>query len=137
MTPSTPRPHWGWTTPARAWLTGFGALAALGLIAGSRTPDGARTSPPVLIVDPNTAPPEVLGALPKLGPALVGRIVAARGEASFGSLDDLDARVRGIGPATLAALRPHLRIERSGRGAPSSVVAVDLAPRSIRVARSP
>jgi competence protein ComEA len=139
MTPSTPtpRPLWGWTTPARAWLNGFGALVALGLIAGSRPPAGPPAPPPRLIVDPNTAPPEVLGALPKLGPALVGRLVAARDEASFRSVDDLDARVRGIGPATLAALRPYLRIERPGRGTPPSVAAVDLATRGIRVARSP
>jgi competence protein ComEA len=92
-----------------------------------------------LIVDPNTASPEVLSALPKLGPALVGRLVAAREEAPFRSLDDLDARVRGIGPATLAALRPYLLIEPSGRRTPAliSVAAVDLAPGSIRVARSP
>jgi competence protein ComEA len=139
MPPSTPRPLWGWTTPARAWLGGFGALVALGLIAGSRTPAGPPAPPPLLIVDPNTASPEVLGALPKLGPALVGRLVAARDEAPFRSLDDLDVRVRGIGPATLAALGPHLKIERSGRTnpAPATVAAVDLAPRSIRVARSP
>src|SRR5947209_2601986 len=112
MTPSTPRPFWGWTTPARAWLAGFGALAALGLIAGSRTPAGPAAPAPRLIVDPNSAPPQVLGALPKLGPALVGRIVAARDAAAFRSLDDLDDRVRGIGPATLASLRPYLLIGR-------------------------
>src|SRR4051794_18377883 len=114
MNPSSPRPHWGWSATARAWLAGFGALAALGLIAGSRPMDGPPGAPPTLIVDPNTAPPQVLGALPKLGPVLVGRLVAARDQASFRSLDDLDARIWGIGPATLEALRPHLRIEPSG-----------------------
>jgi competence protein ComEA len=64
-----------------------------------------------LVVDPNTAPPAVLASLPKLGPALVERIVAARAEAPFQSLEDLDDRVKGIGPATIAALRPHLRFE--------------------------
>jgi DNA uptake protein ComE-like DNA-binding protein len=65
---------------------------------------------PLLVVDPNTAPPRILMALPRLGPSLVGRIVAARAEAPFRSIDDLDARVRGLGPATIKALRPHLRI---------------------------
>jgi competence protein ComEA len=137
MIRSTPLPLWGWTTPARAWFSGFGAMAALGLIAGTRMPDGPPAPAPVLIVDPNTAPPEVLCALPKLGPALVGRILAARDAAPFRSLDDLDARVRGIGPVTLAALRPHLKIEPTGRGVPPSVAAVDPAPRWVRVARSP
>ncbi len=64
---------------------------------------------PVLVVDPNTAPPEVLATLPRIGPALAGRIVAARDDRPFRSLADFDARVRGIGPVTLAALRPFLR----------------------------
>jgi len=137
MTPSTPRPPWGWTTSARAWFAGLGALAAMGLLAGPRPGEGFPPPPPVLIVDPNTAPPQVLGALPKLGPALVGRIVAARGEMAFRSLDDIDARVRGVGPVTIAALRPHLRIERSGAevAAPSRVE--ERGPQWIRVARSP
>ncbi|MEO6811742.1 MAG: helix-hairpin-helix domain-containing protein [Isosphaeraceae bacterium] len=63
-----------------------------------------------LVVDPNTAPPEVLAALPRLGPTLVGRIEEARSIAPFASLDDLDDRVQGIGPATIPILRPHLRV---------------------------
>jgi hypothetical protein len=42
---------------------------------------------------------------------MVKRIVAARETAPFQSLDDLDTRVRGIGPATLAALSPFLQFE--------------------------
>lgn len=64
---------------------------------------------PDLVVDPNTVPGPVLEALPGLGPALAGRIVAARAERPFGSLADLDRRVKGIGPAKAAALRPFLR----------------------------
>jgi competence protein ComEA len=65
----------------------------------------------VLVVNVNTAPAAVLDALPRLGPALAGRIVAGREERPFHSLGDLDARVKGIGPATVAALRPHLRFD--------------------------
>ena len=113
MVPSTPRPLWGWTVAGRLWLTTLGALAALGLIAarGSGPSDGPIDPAPRLIVDPNTAPPVVLAALPHLGPAMVGRIVAEREKAPFRSLEDLDARVRGIGPATAASLRPFLQIE--------------------------
>jgi len=75
------------------------------------TVDQPAKIPTQLIVDPNTARAEVLVALPKLGPALVSRIVAAREKAPFRSVDELKGRVRGIGPATLESLRPHLRIE--------------------------
>jgi competence protein ComEA len=112
---------------------------ALGLIVGSRTPAGPPAPAPRLIVDPNTAPPEVLNALPRLGPTLVRRIVEARDEAPFRSIDDLDARVRGIGPTTLEALRPYLQIqvERSGSGSPPAGAAEVLAPRRTPIDRTP
>ncbi len=62
-----------------------------------------------LRVDPNLAPRQVLVALPGLGPARVAAIGTARGSSPFRSLDDLDRRVKGIGPATAASLEPHLR----------------------------
>jgi DNA uptake protein ComE-like DNA-binding protein len=64
---------------------------------------------PSLLVDANSAPMPVLGALPGLGPVLAGRIVAAREVKPFGSIDDFDRRVYGIGPAKVSALRPFLR----------------------------
>lgn len=139
MLRSTPRPLWGWTPPTRAWLTVFGTIAAMAMIAGPRTPDGPPAPAPRLIVDPNTAPPAVLGALPRLGPALVGRIVAAREVAPFRSLVDLEVRVRGVGPTTCAALRPYLHIEGSGSGSKASptIATAGIAPHPVRVARSP
>jgi hypothetical protein len=65
---------------------------------------------PVLMIDPNTASAQALAVLPHIGPALASRVVAARAERAFTSLDDLRNRVRGLGPATLARLAPHLRI---------------------------
>lgn len=53
-------------------------------------------------VNLNTATPEQLEALPRIGPALAARIVQAR---PYRSLADLDA-VKGIGPSTLSALTP-------------------------------
>ena len=105
MVASTPRPLWGWTAPVRIWLTMVGIPAALVLIttSGSGQSDRPVDPAPRLIVDPNTAPPLVLGALPHLGPAKVRCIIAARDHARFRSLDDLDARVKGIGPATLTS----------------------------------
>jgi len=88
---------------ATAGAVGLGAVAPVG--------DQASRALPPLVVDPNSAPPPVLSALPRLGPSLVGRIEAARSNAPFRSLDDFDHRVRGIGPATIDALRSHLRFD--------------------------
>jgi competence ComEA-like helix-hairpin-helix protein len=68
-----------------------------------------------LRLDPNLASAEELAAIPGVGPAMAGRIVAYRnreiaaGRApAFSGLDDLD-RVAGIGKATLEAIGPSLR----------------------------
>jgi competence protein ComEA len=55
-------------------------------------------------VDLNRADLEELQRLPGVGPALAGRIVAARKEGLFQSVDDL-VRVPGIGEATVDRLR--------------------------------
>jgi len=55
-------------------------------------------------VDVNHATADELIALPGIGPALAGRIIAYRKEhGPFGSLDDLE-RVQGIGPQTVKGL---------------------------------
>lgn len=99
---------WGWTLRGRVALALMALAFAvpLGVVARPRPFKPAIAAD--LVVDPNTAPPGVLLALPRLGPVLVGRIVAERERKPFQSLDDLDARVRGVGPATAAALRPYL-----------------------------
>lgn len=63
-------------------------------------------------VDVNRAGVAELQSLPGIGPALAERIVAAREEQMFSSLDDL-ARVRGIGSATIERLRGRAT---AGRG---------------------
>ena len=113
----------GGGTSRRGCLLLLGAACgAIGLLVG-RAADGPGRSrvPRPCVVDPNTAPPEVLGALPRIGPALGRAIVAERRTAPFRSLDDLDRRVRGIGPATVAALRPYLRFEPAERPAAPSL----------------
>jgi competence protein ComEA len=57
-------------------------------------------------LDVSRAGVEELQALPGIGPALAQRIVAAREEQMFTSLDDL-VRVRGIGEASVERLRPY------------------------------
>jgi competence protein ComEA len=100
-------------------------LPALALSWSAPTDDTAATAI-TLVVDANSAPPEVLLALPRLGPVLVGRIVEARRSRPFESLEDLDARVRGIGPVTVNALRPFLRFD-----APARIELAAAAPKSL------
>lgn len=50
----------------------------------------------------NTASPEQLEALPKVGPALARRLLEGR---PYRSLADLD-RVKGVGPGTLKIMEP-------------------------------
>lgn len=62
------------------------------------------------VIDLNTATEAVLDGLPGVGPVLAGRIVAWRQEhGAFRSVDEL-GEVSGIGDATLARLRPLVRV---------------------------
>jgi competence ComEA-like helix-hairpin-helix protein len=60
-------------------------------------------------IDLNRADRGALEGLPGVGPALASRILAAREERMFTSLEDLE-RVPGIGPATIERLRPHATV---------------------------
>jgi competence protein ComEA len=67
------------------------------------------------LVDLNRASAEELTALPGIGEAKAAAIVEYRNERGrFTSVDDLEA-VRGIGPALVAKLRPHLTLGASGK----------------------
>jgi hypothetical protein len=93
-------------------LAGLVIIAALGLAVASRevaSAPGPIGGVPELVLDPNTTPPRVLAALPHVGPVLANRLVEARTERPFSSLEDIQARVRGIGPVTLARIAPYLR----------------------------
>ena len=77
------------------------------------------------MIDPNTASAASLRRLPRIGPALARAIITARqqpatqpaasqpaGGRPFTDLDDLQHRVRGIGPKTAQLLAPYLTFDR-------------------------
>ena len=72
---------------------------------GGRDGPGGAPRPPAGPIDLNRAGVDELQRLPGIGPALAERIVAERRVQPFGSVADLE-RVRGIGAATVARLRP-------------------------------
>ena len=108
-----------WLVRARFVLTGVVIAAGLWLGVAGRGLDGSSGRPtaklPDLRLDPNTAPREVLAALPHVGSALVDRWVRAREERPFRSLEDARTRVSGLGPATLDQIAPYFDFP-DGRG---------------------
>ncbi len=79
-------------------------MLRLGVPQGASMPAGCR-------IDPSTASRAELAMLPGVGPSLARAIILERTAGGpFRSIDDL-TRVKGIGPARLAALRPWLRLE--------------------------
>ena len=93
--------------------------AVEGVPAPSREPATAATPfTPLLFgpgLDPSLAPAELWQALPGIGPSRARAIVEARARAPFCSLEDL-LRVRGLGPKTLARLRPWIAPRPWSRG---------------------
>jgi competence protein ComEA len=82
----------------------------------STRPPGRTPSPPSAEnpIDLNTASRDALQALPGIGPALSKRIVTYRSaQESFRQVDELE-RVSGIGPKTMATLRPMIRVSPPG-----------------------
>ena len=70
-------------------------------------------------IDPNTAGPAELTAIPSIGPALADRIVSYRRDLRdrqgphaipFTTLDDLQ-NVKGIGPRTAEKMQPYLTFD--------------------------
>ena len=91
------------------------ALLAASLVLGGGLVAGAAddASPPMGVVNVNTATAAELELLPGVGPAKARAILEARREkGGFKSVEELED-VKGIGPAALERLRPFART--SGR----------------------
>jgi competence ComEA-like helix-hairpin-helix protein len=92
------------------WLRSGGATGHLVDLDADHAENRPRRSVPYL-VDINSADVAELGELPQVGPNLARRMVEHRERyGPFRTADDL-LRVKGIGPKTLEALRPHVRFE--------------------------
>jgi len=89
-------------------------------LGGRRSGKGRKrgTAPapqPAVPIDLDTATPDAIEALPRIGPALAHRIVANRDSLGpFRSLDGL-RRVKGVGPATIALIEPLVTFSRQTR----------------------
>ena len=108
--------------PAAPPLDGRPSIGDSLLVAGdAAVEEKARRSRPFEpgeTIDPNVAGDEELDRLPGVGPARALDIVRDREEnGPFAKVEDL-ARVRGIGPAGVERMRPHLRLDPAAmRGA--------------------
>lgn len=95
----------GFPPPNARIDVGPGPVATPAPLAGASR-GTARLASPSTPIDLDSATEPEIEALPRVGPALARRIIANRDSAGpFGGLEGL-RRVRGIGPATLALLRP-------------------------------
>ena len=114
--------------PRSSWLVRRAAALVLLLAAAfalspalSRAVASSRPASTVSMADPidvNQASAAELSLLPGVGPSLAAAIVADReSRGAFRRPQDLD-RVRGIGPAILARILPHVTV-----GAPATAYA--------------
>ena len=101
--------RWIWPAGARGLLATAVIMAAVGLAIASQSlpeSDEGIVKAPDLLLDLNTVPPRVLETLPHVGQTLVRQLVAARELRPLASLEETASRVRGLGPTTVARLRP-------------------------------
>jgi competence protein ComEA len=92
------------------------AVVSLVATAWARVPRPVEAPPVVLrsiTIDINKGSAAELSLLPEIGPRLAGAIVLHRStHGPFGTVDDL-RHVRGIGPATIALLKPYATVTPS------------------------
>jgi len=77
----------------------------------------AGAAPAAAGVDANTATQVELEAIAGIGPALAARIVEERRKSPFRNLEELEQRVRGVGPASLRRMQQGGLVVRGARPA--------------------
>ena len=102
-------PHGQWREPG--WLEA--QLPPLETPPESSRESAPSGGPPTTPLNPNSCPADSLIRLPGIGPAIAGRIVAARAEGvHFACARDLQA-IRGIGARTVQRIEPYLTFSQS------------------------
>lgn len=111
---------WAWT-PAGPGSAGDAALAEVRDAVAESRDRAARIATPLAdgeTLDPNRAPDVELQRLRGVGPVLARAIVEHRRATPFRRKADL-LEVKGIGPATLRRIAPHLELPDAPWGAPA------------------
>jgi competence protein ComEA len=111
---------WAWM-PAGPGSTEDAALAGVRDAVADSRDRAARIATPLAAdesLDPNRAPDVELQRLRGVGPVLARAIVEHRRTTPFRTKADL-LEVKGIGPATLRRIAPHLDLPGASRDAPS------------------
>ncbi|MFO0744714.1 MAG: ComEA family DNA-binding protein [Myxococcota bacterium] len=85
-------------------------LSIVALVPAFASSARAETPPPQGVVNINTASPDELMLLPRIGEGKAHRIVEFRQKTPFKTVNEL-ARVKGIGLKTLRLLKPYIRVD--------------------------
>jgi competence protein ComEA len=119
-----PTPRFPPCTSPRA--LGGGAIHTRAVACAEGAPGGPLRGAARLLyglpIDPNSADAETLALLPGIGPARAAAIVRARRERPFDTPDAL-LRVHGIGPVTLARMRPWIATPGAAAASPAAAPA--------------
>lgn len=114
--PDHPHSRSDWTRSSAKWFAVLvlGGASIFGMAWSIRATNARARAAGIDVerrIDINAAGASELQLLPGIGPTLAERIVADRLERGpFSTLDDL-ARVEGVGPRTIADLRPFAHVD--------------------------